>query len=264
MMRMVLVPAPIIYPHIPIAPVEPLLPVHPLPVAQTTSSNTDVPRSSTTTKNLESSTSVTQSWPASTTQICTASTSTTLPPIHTIKRPVYAPIATLDHTQTPPPTILITDTMDNNTRSQGMATPDDSFPASILITDVRSLVTPHTISNVDEHRNGNTPSIQHQESAPTSTTITQREEPCRTSSLGSSPAIVVHPQLQPTPSPEPEMNPRPASAASAGPAATSTTPLGRNLSPMVVLHRSPVLDAINDDRNFREIERKMEEIHSDS
>ena len=110
MMRMVLVPAPIIYPHIPIAPVEPLLPVHPLPVAQTTSSNTDVPRSSTSTKNLESSTSVTQSWPASTTQICTASTSATLPPIHTIKLPVYAPIATLDLTQTPPPTILITDT----------------------------------------------------------------------------------------------------------------------------------------------------------
>ena len=42
MMRMVLVPAPVIYPNIPIAPVEPLLPAHPLPVAQTQSLNTDV------------------------------------------------------------------------------------------------------------------------------------------------------------------------------------------------------------------------------
>ena len=43
---------------------------------------------------------------------------------------------------------------------------------------------------------------------------------------------------------------------------TSTTTLGESMSPVVVLHRSLVLDALNDARNFQEIEKKMEEIHS--
>ena len=36
--------------------------------------------------------------------------------------------------------------------------------------------------------------------------------------------------------------------------------LGRTSTKDIILHRSPVLDAINDERNFK----KMEEIHSDS
>ena len=83
--------------------------------------------------------------------------------------------------------------------------------------------------------------------------------------LGSSLAIVNHPQLQPTPSPEPETQnwiPQLGSSPAIVASATSTTSLGKSMSPVVVLHRSTVLDALNDARNFQEIEKKMEEIHS--
>ena len=260
-MRMVLVPAPVIYPNIPIAPVEPLLPAHPLPVAQTQSLNTHVHEPSPQIIDLASSTHSVSHCPA------TPSNSPATTPAQPDKKkgPVYAPIATLDHAQSPTPSSLQVDTMDaSNQLSDRVETPDESFPSSILITDVRTLSTPHTISGVDEHRDLNTTAIQLQESAPNTQDIDSREEPRCSSSLGSSPAISVEPLLQPTPSPEPEMSSHSTPTVSTGLNATSTTPLGRVMSPVVILHRSPVLDAINDERNFREIERKMEEIHNDS
>ena len=93
-----------------------------------------------------------------------------------IKGPVYAPIATLEHAQSPTSTSLQIDTMDSsNTQRNGLQTPDDSFPSSILITDVRTLTTPHTISGVEEHRDLSIPAIQPQESAPTTQNINRRE-----------------------------------------------------------------------------------------
>ena len=133
-MRMVLVPAPVIYPSIPIAPVEPLLPVHPLPVAHPHPTNTDNKKTPPQVIDLASSTP-------------TPSTSTALPT--NPAGPVYAPIATLEHSQSPPlPTLQIENMDDSETQRRGSTTPDASFPASIQITDVRSLRSPHTISDV--------------------------------------------------------------------------------------------------------------------
>ena len=165
----------------------------------------------------------------------------------------------------PVPTSQLVETMDaTHPLSDRATTPDASLHSSTQITDVHTHSTPHTISGVDEHHTLTTTPIQLQESAPYPSDINPREETQCSSSLGSSPAITVEPRLQPTPTPEPEMDSHSSTSVQTGQSTTSTTPLGRSMSPVVILHRSPVLDAINDDRNFREIEKRMEEIHSDS
>ena len=150
--------------------------------------------------------------------------------------------------------------------SDRATTPDVSLQSSTQDADVHTHSSPLTISGVDGHHALTTTPIQLQESAPQSSDINPRQETRCTSSLSSSPAITVEPRLQPTPTPEPEMDSHSRSSPSVQPgqSTTSITPLGRSMSPVVILHRSPVLDAINDDRNFREIEKRMEEIHSDS
>ena len=65
--------------------------------------------------------------------------------------------------------------------------------------------------------------------------------------------------MQPTPSLKSEMDQR--KTASVRPTTTSTMQLRGLMNPAVILHRNPILDALNEERNFREIEKKMEEIH---
>ena len=145
-------------------------------------------------------------------------------------------------------------------------TPDVLLQSSTQAADVHSHSPPYTIAGVEEHHSLTTTLIQSQESAPQSSTIISRAETRCTSSLSSFPAITVEPRLQPTPTPEPEMDPHSRSSPSVqipGQSMTSTTSPGKSMSPVVTLHRDPTLDTINRDRNFREIEKKME-IHSDS
>ena len=201
MMRMVLVPAPAIYPNIPEVLIAQSHPA--ITVASETSSSTDVHTIA----------------PPLITIPSTSTPTITLPPVLSIPTPpshcpttlvlpypqkklIYAPIATLDHSKSPPasplpiasfkPNMSSTAPTSTSTASQQIQThPPDAPSAPEESSFIQSM------STVDAQHQSSVPTLQLQERAPSEMSTTNaHQSPSRcTSSPASSPPTVVQPHL---------------------------------------------------------------------